>query len=176
MSEKQKSPAYWEGHAAETRRIAAKDAVRAVLDAHPNVSDLAQEVGRQFARDNARKQGIIARSPHLARAVDAEELAGMSSRELAEREISELGIKPDGRSVEEQLLDAHHAGRDFVRNGGILGGMGAMKGGEAAGRRLIGGASDAADAPTFMSMYLGGMDSAETAGESFLDNYLNAKE
>ncbi len=81
-------------------------------------SELAKQVSRDLGRDRGRKQAILARSPHLGYALDAGTYEGMSSRELAQRELSELGIKPDDRSVEEQLLDAHHAGRKHARDGG----------------------------------------------------------
>jgi hypothetical protein len=165
-----KSDDYYIGYGKEAARIEARDAARAALDGNPNVHNLAAEVAKQFARDHARKQQILQRSPHLAEGMDAEELASMSGRELAQRELSELGIKPDGRSVEEQLLDAHHSGRTWVRDGGILGGIRGMKGGAAAARRLIGGASDTADTP--LTRYLAGTDAADPVAESALDKYL----
>jgi hypothetical protein len=80
-------------------------------------AELARQVSRGLGRDNVRKQSIAARSPHMFAGMDAGEFAAMSSRELAKRELDALGIKPDDRSIEEQLLDAHHGGRAYARQG-----------------------------------------------------------
>lgn len=85
--------------------------------------ELAAQVGKQLGRDRAAKERIVSRSPFAFSGLDAAEFAGASAAELAKRELAALGIKPDGRSVEEQLLDAHHAGRDFARRGGRTGSM-----------------------------------------------------
>lgn len=91
----------------------------AVKDAMKNGSGAsyaadAQEVARNLRRDEAVKARILAHSPHLAYAIDAAELAGMSARELASRELKELGIEP-GDNDPVALLDAHHAGREAAR-------------------------------------------------------------
>lgn len=78
-------------------------------------SELAKQVASQLGRDDARKRRIAARSSQVFAAMDAEALSQAASRELAERELAALGIKPDDRSTEEQLLDAHHSGRAYAR-------------------------------------------------------------
>jgi hypothetical protein len=133
------SRAYSEGFNAESARIRVRDAARAALDAHPNLPDLAGEVARQLGRDQGHKQRIVQRSPHIFASMDASELGQASSRELAARELKELGIEVgDGDPV--QLLDMHHAGRQFARGNN--------------GNKLMGSASDAADTPAFLSKYL----------------------
>jgi hypothetical protein len=119
-----------------------------------NYADLAAQVAKQFRKDEARKQKILARSPHLAYALDAEEVARMSSRELAARELKELGI-PIGKDADpEEMLNMYHLGRQHAmgRDSGIIGGFAGIKGGREAAQRLIGGegegggsASDSAD-------------------------------
>ncbi|MGO9038184.1 MAG: hypothetical protein ACLQKH_09380 [Steroidobacteraceae bacterium] len=79
------------------------------------LEELAKQVARGFRRDNARKQRIAARSPYIFAAMDAEEYGQASSRELAMRELKELGIDP-GDNDPEALLDAHHSGRQFARD------------------------------------------------------------
>jgi len=128
-----KNADYWAGYNEEAAR-----------NGRPgNLEELAATVSRQFARDAGRKQRILARSPHLGYGLDAEEYEGMSSRELAKRELDEIGVKPDDRSIEEQLLDAHHGGRAYARD--QLANTGAAKGGAASFNRLIGGAGSARD-------------------------------
>ena len=112
----EKSAAYWEGRAAEDARIAARDRARAALDAHPNVVDLAKEVAKHLGRDQGRKQHILQRSPHIFSAMDADEVGQASARELAVRELKDLGIDC-GDNDPVALLDAHHAGRDYGRGG-----------------------------------------------------------
>jgi ABC-type hemin transport system ATPase subunit len=75
----------------------------------------ANTVARLLKRDAARKRAILARTPRLAYAFDAQELDEMSSRELAARELKELGIDA-GDNDPLAILDAHHAGRAFERN------------------------------------------------------------
>jgi hypothetical protein len=81
------------------------------------MSSLAQDaaaVSRFIGRDEQRKRVILTRSPHLAFALDANQIAEMSSRELASRELKELGIEP-GDNDPLALLDAHHSGRSWER-------------------------------------------------------------
>jgi hypothetical protein len=85
-------------------------------------AELARQVSKGLGRDHATKQRILARNPGLAFGLDAGEAAGMSSAELATRELKELGITAKNSDPVE-LLDAHHAGRDFARRGGRSGGM-----------------------------------------------------
>jgi hypothetical protein len=182
MKDNTKSPEYWEGRRAEAARLAVKDRTRAALDAHPPLHDLAAEVSRQLARDNARKQRILQRSPYVARGMDAEELAVMSGRELAERELKDLGITPDGRSVEEQLLDAHHAGRAYARNGYIPGNE-LLGGNKIAipGNSLLGSASDTLEGSAVDQFFdnltrHSAQDAAAGGIESVLDDYINPRE
>jgi hypothetical protein len=112
-----KSAEYWQGRNEESARIAARDARRSALDAHPNFHDIAREVGKNLVRDNAHRQRIFQRSPHVFAAMDAEEVAQASSRELAMRELQELGID-NGDNDPLAILDAHHAGRQYARDGG----------------------------------------------------------
>lgn len=160
--------AYWEGRDAEERRLTAKGAARKAMDLH----DLAATVHQSLRRDNARRERILARSPHLASVMDAVELAQASSHELAVRELKELGIDGAGNDPV-ALLDAHHAGREWVRNGGIriLGGTGARLLGGAAPSTAQFSAQDSAG-DSFMTRYLAGKDAADPVGESFLDKYL----
>jgi hypothetical protein len=122
-----KNSDYWQGYNEAAARRAAKDA-RAAVDAMPNFADLANEVARQLGRDNVRKQRIFARSPHIFGGMDASELGQASSRELALRELKELGINIGEDDDPEKMLDMHHAGRAFARDrtpgsgGPILGG------------------------------------------------------
>jgi hypothetical protein len=117
MSGKTKSADYWEGRRQEDARIAARDAARGALDAQPSVADIAKEVAKNLGRDQGRKQRIFQRSPHIFAAMDAEEVAQASSRELAMRELQELGIDC-GDNDPVAILDAHHAGRQYARDGG----------------------------------------------------------
>ena len=108
-----KNADYWAGYNAEATRRAAKDA-RAAVDAMPDLHKLASEVAKALGRDAGRKQRILQRSPYVFASMDAEEMSQASSRELAARELKELGIEVgDGDPV--QLLDAHHAGRMHER-------------------------------------------------------------
>jgi hypothetical protein len=99
-----KSDAYWAGYDAEAARIGRTG----------NLEQLAATVSRQFARDESRKTRILQRSPYVFAAVDAEELSQASSRELATRELKELGIEA-GANDPLAILDAHHAGRAYAR-------------------------------------------------------------
>jgi hypothetical protein len=112
-----KSEAYWQGYREQAARSAAKERSRAAQDEHPGLHDIARQVSEHLGRDQGRKQRIFQRSPHVFAAMDAEELATASARELASRELTELGIDcGDGDPV--QLLDMHHAGRQYARDGG----------------------------------------------------------
>jgi hypothetical protein len=87
-----------------------------------SLADIAREVTKQLVRDNAHRQRILQRSPHVFSAMDAGEVAQASSRELAARELKALGIDcADNDPV--ALLDAHHAGRQYARDGGKRAGM-----------------------------------------------------
>lgn len=108
------------------------------------VTELAHAAMKSMGQENARKQGILARSPHLAYGMDAAQFASMSSRELAARELKELGITPGDNDDPEMMLNMHHAGRQWARG---------MKGGEAAAGRLIGSAQDSGE-PNFLTKYL----------------------
>src|ERR1700691_1393157 len=88
-----------------------------------------REVLKTVGADQARKQRIFARSPHLAYTMDA---ASMTSRELAERELAELGITCGIDEDAERLLDVHHAGRRFARDGVTPESGGPIKGGKPA--------------------------------------------
>jgi hypothetical protein len=92
---------YWDGYNAEAARLG-------------GVASLARQVARALGRDGAVKQRIFARSPGVFSSMDAMELGQASSRELAERELRELGIEV-GEGDPVQLLDAHHAGRAYAR-------------------------------------------------------------
>jgi len=138
-----KNEAYWEGYRAESARQTAKSA-RAAVDAMPDLAALAREVARDLARDQGIKQRIFARSPGVFSGMDAAELGAASSRELAARELKVLGIEVgDGDPV--QLLDAHHAGRQWMRD--------QMTGGE----RRQGSASDARDGGSFIDKFFAGI-------------------
>lgn len=76
----------------------------------------AERIAKMFARDDARKRRILARSPHLAYGLDAVALDEMSSRELAERELKELGVEVGENDDPVKLLDVHHAGRHHARS------------------------------------------------------------
>lgn len=80
-------------------------------------AELAATVGRQLNRDRAAKERIVRRSPDNFSGMDAGEYAGASAAELATRELKALGITAKNSDPIE-LLDAHHAGRDFARRGG----------------------------------------------------------
>ncbi len=79
-----------------------------------NYAELAAQVGKALGRDNSKKQRIVQRSPHIFGAMDAGELEQASARELATRELKELGVEA-GDNDPTALLDAHHAGREFER-------------------------------------------------------------
>jgi hypothetical protein len=101
-----KSEAYWKWYRTEGAQLAAK-AARSAVDAMPDLSAFAREVARDLSRDQGHKQRIFARSPGVFSGVDAQELGQASSRELAARELKELGIEV-GDCDPVQLLDAHH--------------------------------------------------------------------
>jgi hypothetical protein len=115
------SQVYRDGYIAESVRLARKTA-RVALDAHLGMHDIARVVGEQLGRDNASRQRILARSPFVFCSMDAAEVATTSSRELALRELKELGIDcADNDPV--ALLDVHHQGRQYARDGGKRAGM-----------------------------------------------------
>jgi hypothetical protein len=99
-------------------------------------AELARNVSKALNRDNAQKDQIFCRSPYAFSGMDAAEYAGASATELATRELKALGIAPKNSDPIE-ILDAHHAGRDFARRGGKAAGM------------------DGAAAPSFLTSYLG---------------------
>ena len=78
-------------------------------------AELARQVSKGLGRDNAVKERIVQRSPHVFYGMDAEAAGQASAAELAARELRELGITPKNSDPVE-LLDAHHAGRDYARN------------------------------------------------------------
>jgi hypothetical protein len=134
-----KSEAYWAGYNEAVARSAAK-AARSAVDAMPDLSALAREVARDLGRDQGAKQRIFARSPGVFSGMDAQELGQASPRELAARELKELGIEV-GDCDPVQLLDAHHAGREYARNG----------------NKLMGGsASDSVETASFLDKYING--------------------
>ena len=98
-------------------------------------AELAKQVSKGLGRDNARKQRILARSPGAFAGMDSAEYASMSSRELAARELKELGISVGQDDDPEKMLDMHHAGRQWARD------------------RARGSASDSAE-PDFLANYL----------------------
>jgi hypothetical protein len=108
---------YIQGANAERTRIAVRDAARAALDAHPTLPDIAREVANHLGRDDARKNRILAGSPHLAYAFDAEDLGKMSASELARYELKQLGINVSDNSDPVEVRDALHAGRLHERRG-----------------------------------------------------------
>lgn len=101
-----KNAAYWEGYNAEAARLSRPG----------HFESLAQSVARALGRDDGRKQKIFARSPSVFSGMDAEELGRASSRELAVRELRELGINVGGDDDPEKMLDMHHAGRQWARD------------------------------------------------------------
>jgi hypothetical protein len=115
-----KTPEYWEGFYSTT----------------------ASAVAKALRKDNAIKTRIFARSPGAFSGMDSMELASASSRELAERELKELGIEV-GDNDPVQLLDAHHAGRKYARDylipGNRLTGGNRIAGNN--GNRLLGGSA-----------------------------------
>lgn len=84
------------------------------------LAELARQVAKGFGRDNARKQRILARSPQAFYSMDAEAVGTASAAELANRELKELGITAKASDPIE-LLDAHHAGRQYERTKGVRG-------------------------------------------------------
>jgi hypothetical protein len=110
---------YWTAEA-EAARLRASRGAGAAFDARPDIANIAREVSKQLGRDNAHKQRIVARSPHVFSSMDAEEVGQSSSIELAVRELKALGIDP-GENDPVAILDAHHAGRQYVRGAGSRG-------------------------------------------------------
>ncbi len=102
-----KSADYWEGYNREAARKVRGGAF----------AQLAERVSQSLGRDNSRKQRIFHRSPHVFAAMDADELSQASSSEMARRELKELGID-SGDNDPVAILDAHHAGRKYARDGG----------------------------------------------------------
>jgi hypothetical protein len=154
-----KSEAYWLGYRAQEARSAAKDKTRAAMDANPyNLQEVAREVARGLKRDAVRKNRIFQRSPHVFAAMDAEELGQASAREMAVRELKELGIDC-GDDDPVKMLDMHHAGRQFARDYQIP------------GNRLTGGNNT----PMSGNKLLGD-HSMDSSGSSTLDKYLGIEE
>ena len=89
---------------------------RAALDAHPNLADIVSEVARQVGRNQGANSTSYTLAAHLA-AHGCGEVAQASSREFATRELKELGIDC-GDNDPVAMLDAHHAGRAYARDGG----------------------------------------------------------
>jgi hypothetical protein len=144
-----KNADYWAGFDAEAARLGRSGS---------SFTELARQVTQALGRDQGRKQKIFARSPGVFSSMDAEEFGRMSSRELAERELKELGISA-GDSDPEALLDAHHAGRKWARDyqipGNRLTGGNTIQGNN--GIELIGGsASDAREGGSFIDRYIVG--------------------
>ena len=81
----------------------------------PNYADVASKVAQNLGRDQVRKQRILTTSPHLAYAIDAEELGSMSASELARYELKQLGINCSDSSDPLEVRDAYHAGRMHER-------------------------------------------------------------
>jgi hypothetical protein len=140
-----KTAAYWEGWDKEAARKG-----RNPLE-NLSVPEIAQRVASSLARDEGRKRAIYARSPDVFSGMDGNEFGEASSVSLAIRELKALGID-HGENDPLAILDAHHAGRKFARDSGIIGGFSGIKGGREAAQRLIGGegegggsASDSAD-------------------------------
>jgi hypothetical protein len=154
MSIDKTSAAYLDGRRQEEARIGAR--VRAALDARiPNLADIAREVGKQLGRDNGHKQRIWQRSPHVFSSMDAEELGQASARELAARELKELGID-FGDHDPVAILDAHHGGRQYARDRS-----------PADGGPIMGGKPDRIFNPLGSSH-----DASEGTGNQSLDKYL----
>lgn len=154
MSVDKTSQAYRDGRRQEEARIGAT--VRAALDARiPNLADIAREVGKQLGRDNGQKQRIWQRSPHIFAAMDAGELGQASARELAQRELKELGIDC-GDHDPVAILDAHHGGRQFARDGQQIPGNRLAGGNEVAipGNKLLGNGMDSAGASRIRAAFL----------------------
>jgi hypothetical protein len=173
-----KNADYWQGYGEQAARSHEKEAERAAraaldraaLDAIPNLADLANEVARHLAHDHGRKQIILARSPHIFGSMDAAELGAASARELAARELKELGIEV-GDADPVQLLDAHHAGRQFARGVTPMSG-GPILGGKPADMfNPLGSASDAREGGSCVDKYLAGASDARES-DSLLDKYL----
>lgn len=83
-----------------------------------SIPEIARMVMKENGRDNAKKQRILAGSPHLAHALDAGAIEGMSAGELAKAELKTYGIDCSGNSDPVEIRDAFHAGRHFERQGG----------------------------------------------------------
>lgn len=102
----EKSAAYYQGVREEQARQTAK-----ALGLNP--AALAQQVARNIAKDELAKRRIFSRG--ITFSVDAAEVAEMSARELAARELKSLGIEP-GDNDPLALLDAHHLGRQYANS------------------------------------------------------------
>jgi hypothetical protein len=150
------SRVYIDAYNAEAARLAKQNAAykARALDGHPNLANIAREVGRHLGRDQAHRQRILQRSPYVFAAMDATEVATASARELAARELKELGIDC-GDNDPVQLLDAHHSGRQFARDQQIP------------GNRLVGGNKVAIPGNKLL-----GDHSMDSSGSSTLDKYL----
>lgn len=79
-------------------------------------AELATQVARNLRKDGARKARILAESPHL-HALDGNELAQMSARELAVADLKQYGIEVTDASDPIEVRDAFHAGRQHERRG-----------------------------------------------------------
>lgn len=137
------------------------------------MSEIVRDVSKSLMKDQARKQRIFQRSPNVFSAMDAEALATASARELATRELKDLGIDcGDGDPV--QLLDMHHAGRAYARDQQIPGNR--LAGGNKVaipGEKLLGEGMDSAG--DYIDRYLQGRtDHAQDARERIAAKFLDA--
>ena len=111
-----------------------------------------------YRRDVALKSRILQRSPRLAYSLDEQQLGEASGRELAAKELRELGIEIGDSDDPIKIADAYHLGRahaarDFDIPGNKLVGGNTVPGG---GAPLLGSSShDAADGG-FVGRYLQG--------------------
>jgi hypothetical protein len=129
------------------------------------LTNIARAVAQQLGRDNVRKQRILQRSPHVFAAMDAQELGQASGRELAVKELRELGIEISADDDPVRMLDMHHAGRKYAADFKIP------------GNRLTGGNTIAGNngSPIIGSQGAGtGTQEARDSRESgsFVDRYL----
>jgi hypothetical protein len=170
-----KTAAYWEGWDKEAKRKG-----RNPLE-NLSPADLAQRVAFSIARDEARKRVIYARSPGVFSGMDANELGQASSRELALKELKELGINIAEDADPEEMLNMFHLGRDHAMGrdrtpasgGEILGGKPKYifdpLGTSERGTQEEPHAHDAADGRSWVDKHYAG------AGD-FVDKYLGSGE
>jgi hypothetical protein len=78
------------------------------------LEELSRRLAQDISREKTRKERILARSPGVFSSMDAEEREQTSAAVLATRELKELGITPRNSDPIE-LIDAHHAGRQWAR-------------------------------------------------------------